>query len=180
MHPFRHAVIITVLVATISIAISCRRKPANQRTPPVKSGNVLQALPNPVQYVECDEREAETTLNVKVSIASVMKQQFVLPLKRQRLYDDQGRLLFTPELRASVICDDGTMSGHGIGFSGSVDLVGATDHDVTIAVNFGWTAPDNSRGDVDRNVTIQIGQHLEQQLSKEVLITASFRDGGRR
>jgi hypothetical protein len=134
--------------------------------------------PNPIRYVQCDEKDAETVLTVTVTVRNVVAgQEFAYPLKPKKEYDEHGLLEMPTGPMGTIVCADGSKNGHGTGYVASASLTDGTDKDVTVSIRFSWTAADNTRGKIDREVRIPVGRPLDQQLSKMVSIKARFKPG---
>jgi hypothetical protein len=183
MRTFFHRAICVSLLAVAVVLPSCHKQSSPTQSPTRPSTPTSERVvfdTTTMHYVQCDENVADTVLKVKVIIRNVANQEFTFPLRKERLYDDNGYLRLASGPQAFMVSADGVKNGHGIGYDGSAGLFETTDHDVTIGVNFSWTAADNTQGKFDRNITIPIGQNFEQQLSDVASVKASFQSGIRR
>ena len=179
---YRLLIGIALLAAMFTLPAWHKRSPRQQSVAPPASGAtkpVIATQPSQIHYVRCDEARADLILKATVIVRAVVDQEFIIPLRRERRYDDNGSLQMTSGPGATMICADGVKDGHGIGYVGSVDLDEATDHDVTLHVFFAWTAPHRAQGKVDCILTIPVGQAFEQKLSALASIRAIYQPSPR-
>jgi len=116
-------------------------------------------------YVECEPKDAETTLVVELTITDVItSQSFTFPLRRETSpleHRSRRALMFNAD-------GEGTYCG------GSVSFRNGTESGVSIRVSCYWKALDLSRGQIEREVLIPVGATTQQQLSDKVSVKAHF------
>jgi len=115
-------------------------------------------------------------LSVQVSIPQLFgKKAYVFPLDRKQV--PEGYLSRIASTARSEAADGVSESGDGIGYVGGVNLVDATDNEVTVEASFAGRGPSLKHVELNRRFTVAWGGRFEGTFNGEGRIVASISTG---
>lgn len=174
------AILLTVALAAWGLMGGCvdnsPGKPGGQ--PPVTDKAALQYLASQFSYSECAESEADTVLVFDLTIEGYMKsRRFEFPLKKEKLFDEQGNPLPSFMFTMRMECGDGISKKTGKG-CGHVLSVGPRSYEngfIRMEVRVSWTSPEGKQGQIDDQVLLPVGQDSHDNFRGRWSYKASFR-----
>jgi len=127
-------------------------------------------------YFVCPDGEADTVLVVDIVIPEVIgREHYAFPLKRDRVYDEQGRLILRHKYPyGGHACRDSFEPRSWC--NGGVDVKQGKDDDITIAIDFDWMKTSGEKGSLHEALTIPVGSPQEQSLSHGTTVKAFFQE----
>lgn len=176
--------ILTVaIIATVMVALCDRYRPlqtaktvgladckGSQPAPLTPGGSPSSASGATRQeaaaYVDCREREAETTLAVEVTIPGVIVDRAVFGLRRAQDSDD----IFPSLNMMGACCRDGEKGW----CDGGSNVLQASAREVRLLVGYGWGG-DAGKGEVREELAVPMGGTLDVILAHGTHVVACFR-----
>ena len=125
--------------------------------------------PEELPYVLCEEDEAETILEIRITVPNVMDNYpFEMPLCRRKTLTGLHSMHFA--------ADGVSPDGFGIGYAGYYTIDDATETNVDVSFSLYWTAADRTRGSFDELLRVTVGQPSVKELDGSIEIRWTFRD----
>lgn len=167
-----------VMLVIGALAGGCGEPSVRPVVPPAIDKETQQYLARQYSYGECAESEAQTVLVFDLSIEGYLKsRRFEFPLKKERLYDDQGIPLPGPLFTMRGECADTIpkKNGKGAGHHLSVWPRGYENGFIRMQVVVSWTNPEGQQGKIDDQVLLPMGQDSQDTFRGRWSYKASFR-----
>ena len=190
---------VTRLVPTVTLALSgfllaaCDTPsiPAKGKSTvkPTKEYDAL--LAQKFHYIPCEPDEAQMIFVVDCTKKSPHRNfRFEFPMRRERMYGDDGSVLACPTGSAQLIMKIGCGSQRTVRRDGSLSdakgdhgsysaICGVSlpcDTEIDVRVSFYWPSAGASRGKFKKEFRVAIGSNVEQQLSDEFAVKTYFKE----
>ncbi len=122
-------------------------------------------------YVQCEEDEATTILEIRVTIPNVADEYPIrVPLCLRRTLNGGFTRL------TAFVADGAPVDDRGFVQGGHFGIDDATETSVDVSLSLDWTAPDCSRGSLDELLLVTVGKPSVKELEGNITIRWAFQD----